>query len=87
MTSKCLHDSGLSGVCSEARFIDPVKGEVVLCEEHYGQFLRGEIRAPALRRVFDYEAALRKTFIVEELAGFSGDLPVKEPSDVAKNSN
>lgn len=55
--------------CREERFEDSV-----LCKDHTDQVLRGEAKAPPLRRGIDYHSIGRKTFLVENLCGF----PVKD---------
>lgn len=39
----------------------------VLCEDHTGEVLRGEAKAPPLRCNIDYQSTMRKTFLVMDL--------------------
>lgn len=55
---KCMRE-----FCDEPRWIDPVKGETVLCHEHVQEVFRGERRAPPLRRNIDYVATSRKSLL------------------------
>lgn len=62
--AKCMRD-----YCSELRWMnyDGKGGESVLCKEHTEEVLRGEAKAPPLRRNIDYQSVGRKTFLVTEL--------------------
>lgn len=62
--TRCMRDW-----CSEPRWKHPVKGELVLCQEHAGEVVRGEAKAPPLRRNLDYVAVGRKTFLADPLPG------------------
>lgn len=53
--------------CSEPRWSHPTTGELVLCRDHALAVVRGEARAPALRRNIDYQATSRRSLIVDQL--------------------
>jgi hypothetical protein len=52
--------------CHEMRWTVPTTSSI-LCREHTLEVLRGECRAPPIRRNLDYYAPGRKTFLVEDL--------------------
>jgi len=66
---ECLRDS-----CGEPRWKVPTS-ESCLCRDHTLEVLRGEAKAPPLRRNIDYQyPGPRKTFLVEQLP--DGVLPI-----------
>jgi hypothetical protein len=53
--------------CGDSRWIHPEKGEMVLCRHHTEEVMRGEAKAPPLRRHLDYISTARKTFLIDHL--------------------
>lgn len=53
--------------CNEKRWVDPERGELVLCKGHAQLVDAGIRRAPPLRTMRDYHAVARRTIMVEDL--------------------
>jgi hypothetical protein len=60
----CMRDG-----CTTPRWKHGNGSELVLCREHVSEVIRGERRAPPLRRGIDYSSIGRKHFFIEDLPG------------------
>lgn len=73
---KCLRD-----FCDNLRWAEYGNGGSCMCQEHTEEVLRGERKAPPLRRNLDYQSTMRKTFLISDL----NELKQVESSEAQQN--
>jgi hypothetical protein len=65
-------------LCREARYNDPEKGPLCVCQRHHEEILRGERRFPPIRKRRDYQSMPRKTIFMEYVFPDNFPAPKKE---------